>query len=131
MLFQSVENGDRDCPFTPANPMPPWTPQVWRDGPDGIVAQATQSLFADQTEITNKVLGATSSTVAMSGSDTNPENETDQLIDTSTPGDSPSHGPSTNGRAAQWSSMMNDLRRDEPLANWSDGSKDGPANPAP
>lgn len=113
------------------NPMPPWTPQVWRDGPDGIAAQATQGLWQDYNEITNHTLGGGESSVAMSGTDTNPENESDQLIDPTTPGDSPSHGPATSGRAAQWSAMMGDMRRDEPLASWANGAKDGEPNPAP
>jgi hypothetical protein len=112
------------------NPMPPWTPQVWRDGPDGLVAQAQQMLFQNDQEM-DQTLSASQGSVAMSGPTANPENETDQIIDPMTPGDSPSHGPSTSGRASYWNGMMQDMRRDEPLASWASGQKDGPANPAP
>ena len=113
---------------------PPWTPQVWRDGPDVLVAQARQALFGDRTEIDSGVLGGGDR--AMSGSSTAPQNESDQMIDGSTPGDSPSGTPGRQGgRAAQWQQNLAYLRRDEPLAAWSSGQKDGPAmgpaNPAP
>lgn len=112
------------------NPSPPWTPQVWRDGPDVLVAQATQALWSDSKEIEG-TLSASQGSVAMAGPTANPENESDEMIDGSTPGDSPAHGPTSGGRATQWNSMMQDMRRNEPLASWSNGSKDGPANPAP
>lgn len=109
------------------NPMPPWTPQVWADGPDGIVKEATQEMWTDYTEMTNGVLGTNDR--AMSGPTTAPENESDQIIDSSTPGDSPSHSTGGTSRSSIWNTSMADLRRSEPLAAWSDGSKDGPANP--
>jgi hypothetical protein len=109
----------------------PWTPQVWRDGPDLLVAQARQSLFQDRAEVEQGALGASESSVAMSGPVTNPENESDMIIDGSTPGDSPSHGEGGTTRAGIWNGAMQDLRRTEPLANWATGAKSGPANPAP
>lgn len=107
---------------------PPWTPQVWRDGPDALVAQATAALFQDSHEITSGVLDGGDR--AMAGSQTAPQNESDQVIDGSTPGDSPS-GSDRGGRYGTWKNQLEDLYRDEPLAAWSGGAKDGPANPAP
>lgn len=110
---------------------PPWTPQVWRDGPDSLVKQAQLALFQDRAEVEVDALGTSSGSVAMSGPETNPENESEMLIDVSTPGDSPSHGEGGTTRAGIWNNAMNDLRRDEPLANWATGTKSGKANPAP
>jgi hypothetical protein len=112
----------------PANPSPPWTPLVWQEGPDGIVADAQKQLWLDQSDL-QTTLGPSESSLSMSGSHTSPENETDMLVDGTTPGDSPSHGGAT-GRASEWHSNLLDLYRDEPLASWATGAKDGPPNPA-
>lgn len=114
-----------------STPQTPWQPDVWSTGPDALVAKAQQALWQDSNEVQGS-LGASSGSVAMAGSP-QPENESDQLINGSTPGDSPSpSAPGTSGsggRAAQWHSMMTDLRSTEPLASWSSGAHDGPANP--
>ena len=113
-----------------AVPAVPWTPAVWAQGPDALVAQAQSQLWQDHTEIASGVLDGGDR--AMSGSETAPQNESDQMIDGSTPGDSPSGTPGRQGgRAAQWQTNLAYLRRDEPLAAWSSGQKDGDgkANP--
>jgi hypothetical protein len=96
-----------------------WTPAVWATGPDALVATAQQQLWQDQKDMNDGVLGGGDR--AMSGSDTAPQNETDEDIP---PG-------SSMGRSDQWTSDLQDLRRNEPLAAWANGSKDGDgkANP--
>ena len=116
-----------------ANPMPPWTPQVWTKGPDGLVAIAQESLWGDQQEIHIKALAGPDS--AISGSSTGVQNESDVVIDGTTPGDSPSgpggQGRASQGRASQWKTNLGYLYDTEPrLAGWSNGDKTGEANPA-
>ena len=87
-----------------ANPMPPWTPAVWTEGPDKLVADAQAQLWQDYGD-TNSALGPSSSSMAIAGA-SQPENESEQLIDGTTPGDGPSPAPpgtegSGTGRAAQ------------------------------
>jgi len=106
----------------------PWTPAVWQQGPDGLVAEATASLWQDHAAITSDVLNGGDR--AMSGGQSAPQNETDQVINGSTPGDAPS-GSDKGGRAGTWRNQVQDLYRDEPLAAWAGGQKDGEANPPP
>ena len=108
----------------------PWTPQVWKVGPDVLVQQAQMDLFSDRSEV-ETALGGSQSSVAMAGSHTDPENESEMLINGATPGDSPSHGEGGTTRAGIWNSAMKDMRRTEPVVGWEDGSKSGPVNPAP
>ena len=110
-----------------ATPAVPWTPLVWQEGPDGLLADAQGQLWQDHQEITTGVLGTGDR--AMSGSQTAPQNESDQMINGATPGDSPSGSDSGGGRAATWANQVRDLYRTEPLAAWATGAKDGPANP--
>jgi len=112
----------------PANPLPPWTPPVWKSGPDVLRMQAQQQLFQIDGELQH-TLGAGQGSVAMSGPAAQPENESDMLIDGSTPGDSPSHGEGGTTRVGIWHNALTDMRRDEPLASWASGQKDGKANP--
>lgn len=109
-----------------AVPQTPWTPLVWQQGPDRLVADAQAELWQDSHEIETGILGGTQS--AMAGSTPGVRNEGEQVIDGSTPGDSPSGGGGS-GRADHWNSVMRDLRKTEPLAAWATGAHDGPANP--
>jgi hypothetical protein len=116
-----------------AVPQTPWTPAVWQQGPDGLIAEARQCLWADQTDVTSALDGGDR---AMGGSNAAPQNESDQLIDGSTPGDSPSGGHGTGsgkptGRASHWNAMMREMRDTEPLAAWTSGAHDGSVNPPP
>lgn len=95
----------------------PWTPAVWTKGPDKLVADAQQQLFQDQSDFESVLSG---SDRAMSGSGNSPQNESDQLIGTD---------ESSPSRSQNWKNCLNDLYKDEPLAAWSSGQKDGPANP--
>lgn len=95
---------------------PPWTPLVWQEGPDKLVADAQAAIFEDYGEITNGILGGDDH--AISGPATGKENETDQVI-----------APAPQSRTAVWQDGLKDLRRDEPLAAWATGTHDGPANP--
>ena len=61
----------------------PWTPQVWRDGPDALVQQAQQALFQNRADVEVGALGTGTSAPAMDGTVTQPANESDQLIDPS------------------------------------------------
>lgn len=92
---------------------PPWTPPVWDLGPDGLVAQARQALFGDSTDLVDGVLN--SSTGAMAGHQTAPNNDAELYIDTD--------HPDNKGRGAAWRSELNTLRADEPMP-------DGPINPS-
>lgn len=117
-----------------AVPQVPWTPAVWKSGPDALVATAQSQSWADSQDLADGILNG--GDTAMSGGQTAPQNESDQLIDGSTPGDSPSGSAGrTGGRAAQWQQNLAYLRRDEPLAAWASGQHDGslmnPGNPAP
>lgn len=107
-----------------ATPAVPWKPQVWRDGPDSLVKQAQIALFQDRADVEVGILTGTDSAIA--GSTAGVQNESDQVIDGTTPGDAPS-----GSRKAGWNQMLQDLRRTEPLAAWASGQHDGPANPAP
>jgi hypothetical protein len=112
-----------------AVPQKPWTPNVWTTGPDVLVAQAQQALFQNWGDVTSGALGTTDR--AMAGTTPGVENESDQLINGSTPGDAPSGSAGRRGgRSAQWQENLAYLRRDEPLAAWASGQHDGPANPA-
>ena len=97
---------------------PPWTPAVWTEGPDKLVADAEQQLWADQADV-GAVLAGTDR--AMGGSGTSDQNESDIMLD---PADR-----ANSGRLAQWNDSLNDMRRNEPLAAWASGAHDGPANP--
>ena len=115
------------------NPLPPWTPPVWSRGPDGLVADAQGALWGDQSEISQKALNGADS--AISGASTGVQNESDVVIDGTTPGDSPSgpggQGRASQGRASQWKTNLGYLYDTEPrLAGWSNGDKTGEANPA-
>jgi hypothetical protein len=110
---------------------PPWTPQVWRDGPDVLVAQAQQALWADQHDIVADVLDGDNR--AMSGSETAPENESDITYATQmAAGDRIHSSEDVTNRADVWDSTMDDMRATEPrIAGWSSGDHVGPPNPAP
>lgn len=110
-----------------AVPQTPWTPAVWMSGPDSLVADAQGQLWQDSHDITSGVLDTRDR--AMAGGTPGVENESDQLIDGSTPGDSPS-GSSNGARGDHWQGVLQDLRRTEPLAAWATGAHDGPANPS-
>lgn len=107
-----------------------WTPDVWKVGPDALVAKAQHQLFLDRFELEDTALDGGDR--AMSGTQSSPQNESDQIIDGSTPGDSPSNkedGVTGGGRATLWRQNLKYLFRTEPLAAWSDGSTSGQANP--
>ena len=92
-----------------ANPMPPWTPQVWTKGPDGLVAIAQESLWGDQQEIHIKALAGPDS--AISGSSTGVQNESDVVIDGTTPGNSPSGPAASMTPSPAWPVGLPETRR--------------------
>lgn len=98
---------------------PPWTPLVWRIGPEGLIERAQQQLWANYADLQRGILGGDDT--AMSGGQTAPQNEAEQLIG--------GNAPTTGGRSAHWGDILSDLRRTEPLAAWSHGEHTGPANP--
>jgi len=102
-----------------------WTPPVWQNGPDGLVADATQELWAEHQDL-NTVLstgaGGAGGGEAMSGSGTAPQNESDQIISTK-PGQ-------VTSVAGEWAKGLKELRSTEPIDAW-EGQSTGPMNPAP
>lgn len=98
---------------------PPWQPQVWKTGPDVLVAIAHQELFAEQRDLDGALKTAAGGGYPdnMAGSGTAPQNEGEQLI---------SVRPGATGTVKEeWDGAMRDLRGNtEPLA-------DGKVNPAP
>jgi hypothetical protein len=106
----------------------PWTPQVWRDGPDVLVQQAQLALFSDRSDVEVGALGPSTTSASMDGQVTQPANESDQLINPSAPSDG-------TGRATQWNNNLKTLRATHPLAGTVkplDYDPDpGDANPAP
>lgn len=108
---------------------PPWTPAVWKSGPDVLVSQAQSQLFVDQQDMESVLDGGDR---AMAGGEQADQNESDQMIDQAAQGSTMrSSTDSQQGRATEWANSVKDLYRDEPLAAWSSGAHDGPANPAP
>ena len=100
---------------------PVWTPQVWRDGPDRLVAEATAEMWGDQRDIQRTL--DTPAIDAMSGNHTAPQNESDQLISTL---------PTDRGTVREeWDTTLKDLRQTEPLAAGAIGDLDRGVNPAP
>lgn len=95
---------------------PPWTPPVWACGPDKLIADAQQQLWQDSSDVQVSALGGGDR--AMSGYQTAPQNESDEMIPAA---------PA--GRAEAWTTSLRDLFREEPLSAWANGSHDGPANP--
>lgn len=91
---------------------PPWQPDVWKVGPDTLVAQARQALFADSEDLVDGVLNSAANG-AMSGRQTSPKNDAELILDATAPSQS---------RAGLWSDMMGELRADEPMP-------DGKINP--
>src|SRR5208283_2828264 len=98
----------------------PWTPQVWRDGPDSLVQQAQQSLFQDRADVESGALGG-SDPPAMSGTVTQPANESDQIINPSQPSDG-------KGRATQWHNNLEQMRATVPLAGHAIGFDPDPGD---
>ena len=99
-----------------AVPQVPWTPAVWQQGPDALIATAQQQLWQDQQDITSDVLG--SDDRAFDGTKTSDQNESDIMV--------PAAAMS---RGQAWQQQVSDMRRTEPLAAWASGMKDGPPNP--
>lgn len=106
----------------------PWTPQVWRDGPDALVAQAQSALWQNRGDVEIGALGPTTEDAAMDGTVAQSANESDQMINPSAPSDG-------TGRATQWRNNLETLRATHPLAGTVkplDYDPDpGDANPAP
>jgi hypothetical protein len=63
-----------------AVPQVRWTPEVWRVGPDALVAQAQEALWGDRSDVVSALGGGDPS--AMSGDVTQPED--DSVADTET-----------------------------------------------
>lgn len=82
----------------------PWTPQVWRDGPDVLVAQAQQALFQHRADVEG-ALGS-GDPAAIAGPVNQGANESEQLIDPS----------QDSGRASVWKTTLNNMRSVYPLA---------------
>ena len=109
---------------------PPWTPQVWQDGPDALIAQARADLFTQQRDLVADVLDGGND--AMSGNSTAPQNESDQVFDVQQAGQQARDSTAGDSRVREWNSAMADLRDTEPrIAGWSSGEKTGTPNPAP
>lgn len=106
----------------------PWTPQVWRDGPDVLVQQAQQSLFSDRQDVEIGALGGRDTAPAMAGTVNNGANEWEQSIN-------PAQPPEGQGRATQWKNTLNTMRAVNPLAGQVKSLDYDPpatdANPAP
>lgn len=106
----------------------PWTPQVWRDGPDALVAQARTALWQERGDIERGALGPSTEDAAMDGYASQPANESDQIINPVTPSDG-------TGRATQWHNNLETLRATHPLAGTVKpldyDPSPGDANPAP
>jgi hypothetical protein len=101
---------------------PPWTPPVWTEGPDGLIAQAKSDLFQTDADI-GRILSANEA--AMSGTKQAPQNESDQVI--------PADASSNNSRSEFWQSTLNELRKTAPLAGMDNPNKPGgpEATPTP
>lgn len=81
----------------------PWSPPVWRIGPDGVIAQAKAWLMENRTDVLEGLTGG-QSIPAMSGVNQNID-EVERTID---PNDPP-EGKKI-GRAALWQSNLSYLR---------------------
>jgi hypothetical protein len=103
-----------------------WTPPVWQEGPDGLVADAKNELWTEYQDL-NTVLstgaGGAGGGDSMSGNATAPQNESDQLISTQPMG----HDTSVIG---EWKKGLQELKSTEPLDSW-EGGGSPPMNPAP
>lgn len=86
-----------------AVPQVPWTPPVWQEGPDALVAQARLDLFQYRADVEVKALGDPD--MAMAGGQTSPTNESERIIDGSTRRPLKNH----------WDRALTDLRATEPL----------------
>ena len=63
----------------------PWQPQVWKVGPDSLVAQAQQALFQERMDVEVDALGSRTSAPAMAGSVNQGANEQELTINPSSP----------------------------------------------
>jgi hypothetical protein len=104
-----------------------WTPQVWRDGPDGIVQQAQMSLWQDRSDIELGALGPSTDAPSFD-SVSQGANESELTVN-------PSQPPEGQGRATQWKNTLNAMRAVNPLAGHIKSldydPAPGDANPAP
>ena len=87
----------------------PWTPQVWRDGPDSLVAQAQQALFQNRADVEMGALGASTSAPAFAGSVSQGANEGDEGIYPGNPPETPD-GQTGAKRATVWKNTLNSMR---------------------
>jgi hypothetical protein len=87
----------------------PWTPQVWTQGPDALVAQAQLALFKDRSDIELTALGPSTDGASMDGVNQG-ANEWEQVIDPSTPPEG------SGGRAAIWQANIIQMRKTTELA---------------
>lgn len=102
-----------------------WTPPVWQEGPDGLVADAKNELWTEYDDIETVLstgAGGAGGGDAMSGSGTSPSNESDQLISTK-PGQ-------VTSVAGEWSKGLQEMKDTEPIDAW-EGKGSPPINPAP
>jgi hypothetical protein len=104
MLPTEMYSGD-------AVPQVPWQPQVWSKGPDQLVAEAQSVMWGEFSDVQSGL--ESSSSDAMSGNQS-ASNEGEQVINGSTPGDSPSGGTSAS-RGAYWKEMLLDMRDTDPV----------------
>jgi hypothetical protein len=92
----------------------PWTPDVWTQGPDGLVASCQADLWAVDKDL-GSALGPGSGVPSMAGPADQKANESDQVIDPTTPGDEPGGPGYGSGRATQWQANVQQLRKTEAL----------------
>lgn len=87
---------------------PPWVPEVWKVGPDALVAEARHALFADMDDIGRTALGSAGNTI--SGAVTGRENDQEALVNVEHAGAAQRSADEVHGRAALWQGMMDGMR---------------------
>lgn len=88
----------------------PWTPQVWRDGPDVLVQDAQLALYQTRADVEVDALGGRRTAPSMDGSVNQGANEQELTVNPGTPPEG------SGGRAAQWQFTLMQLRSTNMLA---------------
>lgn len=80
-----------------------WTPQVWRKGPDALVADAQLALWQNRRDVEVGALNGSTDAPSFDGT-SNQANEWEQVIDPSAPPEG------SGGRAAIWQHTLMQMR---------------------
>lgn len=99
---------------------PIWTPEIWHSTPEMLMRKAQLAIFEDRNHLEGQVL--TAPDLVMAGTNTAPQNESDQII----AGDDSSRSK----RGSEWQNILGEMRNTEPIV-WSDKPVKGGINPAP